>query len=703
METIKLTIDEKEILTQEGKTILEAALDNGIYIPHLCYHPDLKPVGTCGLCVVEVEGVGEPLSSCMTQVTMGMVVRSKTHQIEQMRRQAMEAMLVNHPPECTECSQYLNCELQSVKQYIGMTEDLTTKTKIKPIPVDKRNPLFIHDFIRCIKCGRCVRACNDLRGVGVLQMIEEDGRRQVVIREGKTLLEAGCRFCGACVEVCPTGSMRDREELMEGKKRRHALIPCRYTCPAEIDVPRYIRLIREKKYAEATSVIREKAPFPKVLGYVCNHPCEGVCRRGEINESIAIRDLKRFAAENDLERLWEKKRKKAPPTEKRVAVVGSGPAGLTAAYYLARLGHKVTVYEEKPLVGGMMRYGIPSYRLPREILDEEIHEIEKMGVMIKTQAKIESLDILMSDDGFDAVVVAIGTQIGQRLPIEGADSPNVLIGLDFLENANLGNDVHMGKKVLVLGGGNVAFDCARMALRLGAEDVSMACPETEDTMPAADDEIEQGKEEGIVIHPSKFFTKIIHENGRVTGVECLDVASFEFDEEGTFQMETIQGSESVLPADTVIFAIGQRPGVPEAFKLDLNERGYIDVDPYTFETNTDGIFAVGDAVMGTASVVSAVASGRRGAAIVDRYLGGSGEIEEMLTLDEAPETWLGPGNGFTTLSRYDEHILTVEDRVKSCVGIVRSPDEEEAVKEASRCLRCDLRLKITRVKFWGEY
>ena len=703
METINITIDDKEIETQKSKTILEAALDGGIYIPHLCHHPDLKPVGTCGICVVEVEGADEPPVSCMTPVVAGMVVKTKTSRIEQMRRKAMELMLTNHPPECVECSQYLNCELQSIKQYVGITEDITVKTRVKPIPVDRRHPLFIHDFIRCIKCERCVRACNDLRGAGVLQMIEEDGNKRVVIPDGKTLSEAGCRFCGACAEVCPTGAMRDREELMEGKKRKQALIPCQYTCPAGIDVPRYVHLVREKKYAEATAVIREKAPFPKVLGYVCNHPCEGVCRRSEINEAISIRDLKRFAAENDHERLWEKNSQKASPTDKDIAVVGSGPAGLTAAYYLAKLGHGVTVFEALPLAGGMMRYGIPAYRLPREILDSEIHEIEKKGVDIKTNTKVESLEKLMSDDGYDAVLVAVGTHIGQKLPIEGVDSNGVLIGLDFLRDVNSGNKVNIGKKVLVLGGGNVAFDCARMTLRLGVEAVHMACLENKDTMPAAFDEIEQGEEEGIVIHPSKTFTKIVSENGRVTGVECLEVTSFEFDEDGKLEMDVVDGSEHILDADTVIFAIGQRPDISNLFELDLDERGYIEMDPYTFDTSQEGIFAAGDAVTGTASVIDAIASGRRGAMAVDRYLGGNGEIDEKLAPDEAPETWLGPGDGFIALSRSKERVVDVENRIKSCCGIVQALDEAEMVNEASRCLRCDLRLKITPVKFWGNY
>jgi formate dehydrogenase beta subunit len=703
LETIKLHIDGKEIETKTGKTLLEAALDAGIYIAHLCHHPDLKPIGTCGICVVDVEGIDEPPTSCTTPAAAGMVVKTKTPRIEQMRRQAMELLLVDHPPNCTECSQYLNCELQSLKQYLGFAEDLTTKTRVKPIPVNRNNPLFVHDLIRCVKCERCVRACNELRGVGVLELIDEDGEKHIGIVGNGTLAETGCRFCGACVEVCPTGAMRDREELMEGKKRRHALIPCQYACPAGIDVPRYIRLVREKRYAEATAVIREKVPFPNVLGYVCNHPCEEVCRRGEINEAISIRELKRFAAENDQERLWQKKLRKASPTDKRVAIVGSGPAGLTAAYYLAKLGHSVTVFESLPLAGGMIRYGIPSYRLPREVLDSEIQDIENAGVDIKTNTKVESLDTLLFDEGYDAVLIAIGTHISQKLPIPGADLDDVLMGLNLLRDLNLGKEVKVGKRVLVLGGGNVAFDCARMAIRMGAQDVHVACGEAKETMPGTCDEIEQGEDEGIVIHPSKTFTRIISEDGRATGVECLDVTSFEFDEDGTLHMDVIQGSEHVLPANTVIFAIGQRPEIPDSFELDLDETGHIEVDPYTFDTSREGIYAAGDAVTGTVSVIEAIASGRKGAIAVDRYLGGSGEIDETLMPKEAPETWLGPGDGFAALSRCKERLVGVEDRIKGCCSIVQDMNEEDVVMEASRCLRCDLRLKITPVRFWGDY
>jgi formate dehydrogenase beta subunit len=703
LETISLTIDGKAIETKKGKTVLEAALEGGIYIPHLCHHPDLRPVGTCGVCVVDVEGIDEPPTSCTTPAAAGMVVKTKTPQIDRMRRQALEVMLANHPEKCVECSQYLNCELQSVKQYLGIAEESKVERSLKPIPINTRNPLFVHDFFRCIKCGRCVRACNELRGVGVLQFIEKDGETRVGIPDDQSLGDAGCRFCGACVEVCPTGALRDKEELMEGKKRRQALVPCQYTCPAQIDVPRYIRLIGEGKYAEATAVIREKVPFPKVLGYVCSHPCEAVCRRSEINEAISIRDLKRFAAENDNERLWEKNSQKAPRTDKRVAVVGSGPAGLTAAYYLARLGHRVTVFEALPAAGGMMRYGIPEYRLPRDVLESEIKEIQKAGVEIKTNTKIESLDTLMFDEGYDAVLVAPGAHVGQKLPIPGAELDGVFIGLNFLRDVNLGKPVKTGKRVVVLGGGNVAFDCARLARRLGADEVRIACLENRNEMPAACDEIEQGEEEGIAVHPSRTFTRIFNGDGRITGVECLKVETFELNDDGGARIEAVEGSEHVLPADTVIFAIGQRPEIPDQFELDTDERGHIEVDPYTFDTSIEGVFAAGDAVNGTASVIEAIASGRRGAMAVDRYLGGSGNIDEELAPLEEPESWLGPGEGFAALNRCKEYCIGAADRVKSFCGIVQALAEETAVLESSRCLQCDLRLKITPVKFWADY
>ncbi len=701
METIKLNIDGKDVETQKGNSILDASLGAGIYIPHLCHHPDLPPIGACRLCMVEVDGTDGLPTSCTTPVEIGMMVKTKSEKLDRVRRLALELMLAGHPPDCGTCDKYLNCELQSVKQYLG-TENLRVKRRTKPFPINTGNPLFVHDVGRCIVCGRCVRACHELRGVGVLFYKKKGKETYIGTASDLSLADSGCRFCGACAEVCPTGAIMDKRELTEGKNRRTALIPCKYTCPAEIDVPRYIRFIKERDYSAAIAVIREKAPFPKVLGYVCDHPCETVCRRDPINQAISIRNLKRFAAEHGEERMWEKNAKRKPSTDKKVAIIGSGPAGLTAAYYLLKQGHAVTVFESLPFAGGMMRYGIPEYRLPEKVLDDEISDIEKMGGEIKTNMRVESIDRLL-EQGYDAILVAVGAHKGQSLPIPGIDNEGVFVGIDFLRDINMGNRVNMGKKVVVLGGGNVAFDCARVARRLGADEVHIACLESRADLPAACDEIEQGEEEGIFINPSKTFTKILTENGRVTGVECLDVESFSFDEDDDLQLEVIENSHHVLEGDTVIVAVGQWPEIPEDFNLETDTKGLIVLDEYTYDTSREGIFAAGDVVYGTSSVIKAIASGRKSAMVIDRFLEGSGDIDEKLAPDSKPEKCLGPGEDFAFMSRSETSCIPAEERLKSFCCVVDDMDEEAANYEATRCLQCDLRLTITPVKFWGNY
>ena len=399
MESVTLTIDGREINVPSGTSILEAALAEGIYIPHLCHHPDLPPIGSCRLCIVEIEGVENPSASCSTAVANGMMVRTKTEQIEQSRKLALELMLSGHPQDCSTCNKYLNCELQSLKQYLTV-ENLRVRKRTKPFPLNKGNPLFVHDFSRCVLCGRCVRACHELRGVDVLFYKKKGREAYIGTTSDRTLAESDCRFCGACAEVCPTGAIMDKEEIVSGKKRRNALVPCKYACPAEIDVPRYIRFIQQKDYSAAIAVIREKVPFPHVLGYVCNRPCEALCRRSHLNQAISIRDLKRYAADHDEHGIWGKARNKKQSTGKKAAIVGSGPAGLTAAYYLSNQGHSVTVFESLPEAGGMMRYGIPEYRLPRKVLNGEIAFIESLGVYIKTNAYIDSIDELF-ENGFE--------------------------------------------------------------------------------------------------------------------------------------------------------------------------------------------------------------------------------------------------------------------------------------------------------------
>jgi NADPH-dependent glutamate synthase beta subunit-like oxidoreductase/Pyruvate/2-oxoacid:ferredoxin oxidoreductase delta subunit len=701
LEIIKLNIDGRDIEAQPGKSVLEASLAAGIYIPYLCYHPDLGTTGECGLCVVEMAGRDEPVLACTELVAAGMTIRTKTKNIATARRQAMEKILAGHPADCGTCNKYLNCELQSLKQYIS-EEEYKPIGQARLFAVDDSNPLFTINPNKCVMCTRCVRACKDLRGVGILAAKTRGEDKYIGTENDLPLAEAGCRFCGACAEVCPSGAILDKEELTKEKNRRSALLPCRYTCPAEIDVPRYLRFIGEKDYAAAAAVIREKAPFPGVLGYVCDHPCEGICRRGEINQSIAIRELKRFAAERAEKDLTEKQINKKPVTGKKVAVIGAGPAGLTAAYYLVLQGHAATVFDALPFAGGMLRYGIPEYRLPRQVLDREIEYIKSAGVEIKTSARIESIAKLF-EAGYHGIVAAVGTQRGQKLPITGADSARALVGVDFLKHINTGEKVNIGKNVLVLGGGNVAFDCARAARRLGAAQVKMACLESRETMPAADDEIKQGEEEGIVLYPSRTFTRILSKNGKITGVECLEVAALAFDEEKRPQIEVKENSNHVLEADTVIFAIGQRPEIPEGFGLNTAAGNLIEVDAFTFTTNREGVFAAGDAVSGTSSVIKAIASGRKAAIALDKFLGGDGDIDEKLAPQPELKPYLGRSDGFAMLQRCGDNLVAPEERLKSFCQVVADLDENIVECEAKRCLQCDLRLKITQIKFWGNY
>jgi len=697
LEIVKLNIDGRDIEAQKGKSVLEVCLDANIYVPFLCYHPDLGTTGECGLCAVEAEGKDDLVLACEEIVADGLRILTSTSRVKDARRQALEKLLKGHPADCGTCDKYLNCELQALKQYIS-SEDYKPLGPARLFAVDNSNPLFTLNPNKCVMCTRCIRACKDLRGVGILVEKTQGEDRYSGIENGISLTEAGCRFCGACAEVCPTGAIMDKEELTRGKNRKTALLPCRYTCPAEIDVPRYLRFIGEGDYTAAAAVIREKVPFPGVLGYVCDHPCEDICRRGQINESIAIRELKRYTAENTdaLPKINKK-----PDTGKKVAVIGSGPAGLTAAYYLALQGHNVTVFDALPLAGGMLRYGIPSYRLPREALDREIDYIRSAGVEIKTGVKVASVEKLF-EQGFDGVMAAVGTQRGQKLPIPGADAPGTLIGVDFLRVVNSGEKVNIGKNVLVLGGGNVAFDCARAARRLGAQ-VKMACLESRETMPASDDEIKQGEEEGITLYPACAFTRIITENNKITGVECLEVTSLEFIEANQPQIETKEDSTHVLEADTVIFAIGQKPEIPEGFGVNTTDGGLIELDVFTGGTSRENVFAAGDAVSGTSSVIKAIASGRKAAAALDVYLGGGGNIDEKLAPEQKVEICIGKVEGFATLKRCEDKLVIPEKRLKNFERVIADLEKDIIEYEAKRCLQCDLRLKITPIKFWSSY
>ncbi|HAL74497.1 MAG TPA: ferredoxin [Clostridiales bacterium] len=699
MDKVFLTIDGHRVEAEKGQPVMQAALAAGIYIPHLCAHDDLVPAGSCRLCVVEIEGLPAPVTSCSTMAEDGMVVTTVTSRLKQMRRLAAELLLAPHPSECTSCPKYLKCELQSLIQYLEVTDQRIRK-RPNMISANLDNPLIIHDMYRCITCGRCVRACNELRGIGAINYKEIDGRVRIAPVNG-TLADSGCKFCGACIEVCPTGSIIDQLGVIKPElKKSDYLVPCRYTCPAGIDIPRYLRLVKEGKPAESNAVIREKVPFPSVLGHICNHLCEDACRRGPVNEAIAIKEVKRYAAMND-DGQWRERSFQKPATGKKVAVIGSGPAGLTAAFYLAKLGHQVTIFEELPYSGGMMRVGIPKYRLPWAELDKEIDIIRETGVEIKTGVRIESAPELLKQ-GFNAVLAATGAHQGIKLPIPGNDLEGILINTTFLRKVSLGEPVAVGERVVVLGGGNVAFDCAGAARRLGAKTVSVVCLESREEMKASDEEVQEALEEGTAVHPSISFTGIVGENGRVAGVSCSKVCSFFFDEQGRAQIVCEIGSEHIIPADTIIFAVGQRPAVNDQFGLPLVRGNRIEADRQTTRTPVEGVFAAGDVVYGTLSVIEAIESGRRAAKSIDTFLGGEGKIDEQLAPAPVYPTWFGREEGFAAKSRI--HATNIDADQRSLETLVcQGYTTDEAWGESERCLQCDVRLNISRSKFWNEY
>jgi NADPH-dependent glutamate synthase beta subunit-like oxidoreductase len=457
-----------------------------------------------------------------------------------------------------------------------------------------------------------------------------------------------------------------------------------------VDVPRYVHLIAQGKFAEALAVVRERVPFPAVLGHVCTHPCETECRRGFLNEPIAIRALKRFAAEQDTG-LWKEKLTTAKPTGKRVAVVGSGPAGLTAAYYLARLGHSVTVFEALPKPGGMMRVGIAEYRLPRKVVDAEIEVIESLGVDIRTNTRVKSPDELL-EQGYDAVFLAIGARQGTKIGVEGEDDARVIECMSFLRDVNLGTAVTLGGRVAVIGQGHAAIEASRTALRLGAKKVTIICQGMQPEKPA--EEMEDALEEGVEILFLAAPRKIARTDGRVR-LDCLRLKLTEPDASGKQFAEPIQGTDFTLKVDTVISALGQIPEIPTGFRLTITEGNTLQVDPDTLATSQDSIFAGGDAVTGPASIIEAIAAGRRAAIAIDRYLGGDGVIDEALAPAQEIESCLERDGNFADNLRVQMPCWPVKKRLNSFAEVKLGFTEEMAVEEARRCLRCDSRLQIT--------
>jgi len=555
-----------------------------------------------------------------------------------------------------------------------------------------------------------------------------------VRRKSRYVDEDVCTSCGECLEACPI-SVPDA--FNEGLSTRPAIYrafaqaipstflidkqgvaPCRSACPTDQRAQGYIALIRERRFADAFRTIKEDNPFPSVCGRVCNHVCEDDCSRGKVDEPVNIMRLKHFVTEwaydhpEEVAQAFEPKidadAEEPEPTGKKVAVVGSGPAGLTAAQDLALKGHDVTVFEALPVPGGMMRVGIPDYRLPPEALQRDIDAIVDLGVEIRVNTRVDDVVALKRDEGYDAVFLGIGAHRGIKVPVEGVDLPQSISAIDFLRDANLGHYPDLiGKDVVVLGGGDVAMDSACTALRIGtmqAEErggeppkVRVAYRRTDEQMPAQEAEFRQAKEEGVIFDWLVSPVEVVpDEEGNVCNLCCTEMELGEPDESGRRRPVTVEDSEFMLEADYVIWAIGARPD-PTCLlaEVECTERGAIVVDENTMMTTADGVFAAGDSVTGMAFVVDAIGAAHKAARAMDAYLrdepmpAPEPELPVATLTDEMIAEKRAAGDIVDTL-RISVPEKPADQRVSSWCEVCGALTEEQAVAEAMRCLQCGI-------------
>lgn len=508
-----------------------------------------------------------------------------------------------------------------------------------------------------------------------------------------------CTGCLICTRVCPTLSIKAGEDLIIEKRER---VPCVSTCPAETNVHGYVALAARGKYEEALSLIKETLPIPRVLGRICPAPCEEKCNRKLVEEPIAIRAIKRFVADT------AKGKAALPEIEEKgqkVAIIGSGPAGLSCAYWLRLKGFKVTIFEALPVPGGMLHVGIPGYRLPKDVLAEEIKEIADLGIEIKTNTPIGkelTIDDLLKQ-GYESVFISVGAHRSQRLGIPGEDTKGVIHGLDLLRVINLGKEAKTKGKVVVIGGGDVAIDSARSTLRSGAEEVTILYRRTRTEMPARDEEVEAAETEGVKIEYLVAPTEILTENGKVSGIKCTRMELGEPDASGRRRPIPIPGSEFDLKVDVVIPAIGQAPETSPLKNsgVKTTKRGTIEVDPVTLETSRKGVFAGGDCQTGPSIAVEAVAAGARAAESIIRYLSHRDIKEGRLPPQREPLEFIFTPFGQAREPRQNMPTIPLEERISGFKEIELGFSEELVVKEASRCLACGICTEVDELTCTG--
>jgi NADH-quinone oxidoreductase subunit F len=567
---------------------------------------------------------------------------------------------------------------------------------------------FFLEFVQEESCGKCV-PCR-VGSKRMLEILERICRGEGKPEDLKQLTELGegikdASLCGlGYTSANPVRSTlrhfpHEYEQHIRDKHCEAGVCPelvrapCQSACPAGVDVPGFVALTGEHRYAEALKLHRERNPFAAVCARVCFHTCEDKCRRATLDTAVSIRGVKRFMVDQEVAVQTPEVCPNEKNAAKKIAIIGAGPAGLSCAYFLARLGYQPKIFEKEVRPGGMLVQTIPAYRLPRETLAREIRMIEKLGVKIET-GKVLGRDFTIADlksQGYEAIFIGVGAPESTRLAVDGEDAQGVVDALDFLRTYNIRGSVPVGKKVIVVGGGNAAIDASRSALRLGAKEVTVLYRRSQNEMPAYAEEIDEALHEGVKIMPLAHPIEVKkNEQGRVCGLKCIRMKLGEFDQTGRRRPTANQEDIFDVEADQVIVAIGQTMDTSKILQgvdLKLSRKNFIDADPVSGQTSIQGVFAGGDAVSGPSSVVMAIASGERAAVGIDRFLTGEEHAfwrqEKDVKLDFDPEAEPVP------YPREPLRLLDVAKRRSNFDEVERSWNESVARRQAKRCLRCD--------------